>query len=261
MPERLVSLSSFTPGWVGRVALWTPLGVYAFVYPFGIGLLLFGWLPPSAGWVGGALLMAQGLGMAAWLELNAGRGRGLALAVAIAGAAWALEAVGVTTGVPFGRYSYSAALGVWLGPVPAAIPFAWIASVTAAWGTARLLLPTRRAALVAAVAAVLATGQDAVLETIATRVQGYWTWAPAAMPYYGVPWANFITWAVATGVLAAGIEILGHPPVGQLLYSRVPALIYVMSLVMFGLLNVAQGFLIPALLAGGLLTALVWRLR
>jgi len=41
----------------------------------------------------------------------------------------------------------------------------------------------------------------------------------------------------------------------------VPILIYSMSLVMFGLLNVAQGFVLPALLAGGLLVVLAWRLR
>ncbi|MDQ2807695.1 MAG: carotenoid biosynthesis protein [Chloroflexota bacterium] len=249
-----------TPGWAGRVALWTPLGVYAFVYPFGIGLLLFGWMPPGAGWVGGVLLIAQGLGMAAWLGLNAGR-RGVAAAVAVGGAAWALEAVGVTTGLPFGRYNYSAALGAWLGPVPAAIPFAWIASVAAAWGVAHRLLPAGRTAAVIGLAAALTTAQDAVLETIATRVQGYWTWAPSAAPYYGVPWANFATWAVATAMLAAALEIVVRPPPARLRYSGVPLLIYSMSLVMFGLLNGAQGFVLPALLAGGVLAVLVWRLR
>ena len=249
-----------TSGWAGRVALWTPLGVYAFIYPFGIGLLLGGWMPPGAGWVGGVLLMAQGLGMSAWLGLNAGW-RGLAAAVVVGGAAWALEAVGVTTGVPFGRYSYSAALGWGLGPVPLAIPCAWIAGVAAAWGVAQRLLPAGRAAAVILLAAALTTGQDAVLETIATRVQGYWTWAPTAAPYYGVPWANFVTWAVATAVLAAAITMLVRPPLGRLRYSGVPILIYSMSLVMFGLLNVAQGFVLPALLAGGLLVVLAWRLR
>ena len=63
------------PGWPWRMAVLTPLGVYGFVYPFGIGLLLFGWMPPEAGWVGGCLLAAQGLAMAAWCGLNYGAGQ------------------------------------------------------------------------------------------------------------------------------------------------------------------------------------------
>src|SRR4051794_13180907 len=112
------------PGWAGRVAVLTPLGVYAFVYPFGLGLLLLGWLPAGAGGVGGALLAAQGLAVAAWLALNYGAARGLLAAAGIGVGAWMLEAVGVTTGLPFGSYRYTDALGAWLAPVPAAIPAA-----------------------------------------------------------------------------------------------------------------------------------------
>ena len=198
-----MAVQRLAPGWPWRLAVLTPLGVYGFVYPFGIGLLLFGWMPPEAGWVGGCLLAAQGLAMAAWCGLNYGAARGLGAAGHIAGAAWALEALGVTTGVPFGAYRYSPALGAMLGPVPAAIPFAWIATVGAAFFTARGALPARLAAgaLPVWLGAALATLQDAVLETIATRVQGYWTWTEPGAPYYGVPWANFATWFVAALIL------------------------------------------------------------
>jgi uncharacterized membrane protein len=94
-------LQKLAPGWPWRLAVLTPLGVYGFVYPFGIGLLLFGWMPPEAGWVGGCLLAAQGLAMAAWCGLNYGAARGLGAALIIAVVAWALEAFGVTTGAPY----------------------------------------------------------------------------------------------------------------------------------------------------------------
>jgi len=121
------------PGWPARLALLVPLGVYLFVWPFGLALLSLGWLPPGAGWVGGVLLIAQGLALTAWLALQVGPRRALLVSGGIALAAWALEAVGVTTGVPFGPYRYTPALGAWLGPVPAAIPFAWVASVGSAY--------------------------------------------------------------------------------------------------------------------------------
>lgn len=251
------------PGWAGRVAVLTPLGVYLFVYPFGLGLLLLGWLPPGAGWVGGALLVAQGLALAAWMGLNFGPGRGLTAAAAVGAGAWLLEAVGVTTGLPFGSYHYSPVLGFWLGPVPAAIPFAWIASIGAAFFTARRVLPARPAGLLGDLlaGAGLATLQDAVLETVATRVQGYWSWAAPGAAYYGIPWTNFTTWFGASLVLGAVLHTVVRPlPGPDLVYGWLPLLLYILSLVIFGLLDVSHGFLIPAALATLLLAILYWRL-
>jgi putative membrane protein len=257
-------LQKLAPGWPWRLAVLTPLGVYGFVYPFGIGLLLLGWIPPEAGWVGGCLLAAQGLAMAAWCGLNYGAARGLVAALIIAVVAWALEAFGVTTGVPFGAYRYSDALGASLGPVPAAIPFAWIATVGAAFFTARDAGPPRlrMGALPVLLGAALATLQDAVLETIATRVQGYWTWTAPGAPYYGVPWANFATWFGASLILGAVLQALLRPAPGRpRRYAGLPPLLYAMSLLMFGLLNWSRGFVVPAALAIVLLPPVLWRLR
>src|SRR5262245_10497990 len=124
-------------GWPGRLALFVPLGVYLFVWPFGVALVSLGWLPPGAAWVGGALLAAQGLALMAWLGLPVGPQRALLAAGLIAAGSWALEAVGVLTGVPFGPYRYTPTLGAWLGPVPAVIPLAWIATIGSAYFLAR----------------------------------------------------------------------------------------------------------------------------
>jgi putative membrane protein len=271
--RRALGEKSLTPGWVGRVALLVPLGVYAFVWPFGLGLLSLGWMPPGAGWVGGVLLGAQGLALTAWLALQVGAGRALVAAGGIALAAWALEAVGVTTGLPFGPYRYTPALGAWLGPVPAAIPFAWVASVGSAYFLSRFWIldfgfwkapnPSKIQNLKSKISiillgAVLATLLEGVLETVATRVQGYWTWlTPPGTPgtlYAGVPVANFLTWFAASAILGLGIWALteGHFAARRS-YSWVPALIYGMNVIMFGVVNAAHGFGGPAWLAGGLL--------
>jgi putative membrane protein len=249
--------------------LLVPLGVYAFVWPFGLGLLSLGWMPPGAGWVGGVLLGAQGLALTAWLALQVGMGRALVVAGGIALAAWALEAVGVTTGLPFGPYRYTSTLGAWLGPVPAAIPFAWVASVGSAYFLSRFwILDFRfrtgaKKSQTILLAALLATALDGVLETVATRVQGYWIWlTPPGTPgtlFAGVPVANFLTWFGAAAVLGLGIAALTE---GQFAarrsYSWVPALIYGMNVIMFGVVNAAHGFGGPALLAGGLLGLLLF---
>ncbi len=268
-----LAAGQLVPGWAGRVALLVPLGVYAFVWPFGLGLLSLGWMPPGAGWVGGVLLLAQGLALVAWLALQVGAGRALMVGAGIAGAAWLLEAVGVTSGIPFGPYRYTAALGVWLGPVPAAIPFAWVASVGSAYFLARFWIldfgfwwndphAARRSPPIAIVlGALLATALDGVLETVATRVQGYWTWlTPPGAPgtlYAGVPIANFLTWFVAAAVLGLGIRAVtaGHIA-AERSYRWVPALIYTTNVVMFGVVNAAHGFSGPAWLAAGLLALL-----
>ncbi|HUS17338.1 MAG TPA: carotenoid biosynthesis protein [Chloroflexia bacterium] len=246
-----------------RVAMWVAFGAYAFVYPFGIGLLVLGWMPPEAGWVGGVLLGAQGLTLTAWMARRYGMRRGLAAAAVIAMGAWALEAVGVTTGLPFGSYRYTPALGAWLGPVPLAIPFAWIASVVAAYFTAAWLLGHRASAVVTvALGALLATLLDAVLEPVATRVQDYWQWEAGGAAYYGVPAANFVTWFVASLLLGGVVRELTGPTVTPVArYGWLPVLLYGMSLLMFGVLDAARGFWVPAALAGGLLLLLLGRLR
>jgi putative membrane protein len=245
-----------------------------FVWPFGLGLLSLGWLPPGAGWVGGVLLAAQGFALTAWLALQVGPRRALGVGGGIALAAWALEAVGVVTGVPFGPYRYTPALGAWLGPVPAAIPLAWVASVGSAyflcrfwildfgfWRSHRTFTRWMPQALIIVLSAALTTALDGVLETVATRVQGYWTWlTPPGAPgtlVAGVPVANFVTWFVAAAVLGAGILALteGHFAARRS-YPWVPPLIYVMNIIMFGVVNAAHGFSGPAWLAAGLLVGL-----
>jgi uncharacterized protein (TIGR03382 family) len=194
----------------------------------------------------------------------------------VAALAWALEAVGVTTGVPFGPYQYTPALGAWLGPVPAAIPFAWVASVGSAYFTGlwildfRLWIPVSSSAIrdphsalrTAALGAALATALDGVLEPVATRVQGYWHWltapgAPGTL-YAGIPLANFATWFGAALVLGLGIAAAtaGHWP-RRPVVAGVPILLYGLNLAMFGVVNATHGFGGPALGAAGLLGLLV----
>ncbi len=247
------------PGWPGRVAVAVPLGVYCFVYPIGLVLLVAGWLPPEAGWVGGVLLTAQAVALVAAWGVAAGAARALGAGLVLAGAGWALEAAGVTAGVPFGAYHYTGALGPALGPVPWAIPAAWVGVVGAAWGTARRGLGRWGSGAVVLGGAVLATALDAVIETTATRVQGYWLWDAGPTAYYGVPAANFAAWCGAALVLGLLLSVLLPAGARPGWHGRIAPLLYVLNVVMFGVIDWSRGYLVPAALAGVLLGILVWR--
>lgn len=116
------------------------LGIYLFVYPFGIVLMALDQVPDWGTWFGGGLLILQGATLGVWLVLN-NRWRGVLAVVAILVLSWLVEHVGVTTGFPFGGYHYTDTLNLKIiGVVPLAVPFAWLLVVPAALGMAEYLL-------------------------------------------------------------------------------------------------------------------------
>jgi putative membrane protein len=142
---------------------------------------------------------------AAATEAVQARGRRGLFAPAVTGATgFGAELVGVATGRPFGRYSYSDRLGPRLRGVPLLAAAAWAALARPAWVSAGWL--TTRPALRVPVAAVALTAWDVFLDPRMTA-EGYWTW-PGGGRYEGVPASNFAGWfatsLVAFGVVAAG---------------------------------------------------------
>jgi lycopene beta-cyclase len=99
---------------------------------------------------------------------------------------WAVEWLGSTTGVPFGRYSYRETALSLLG-VPLIVPLGWWAFTLVSLAVARshklLLAPL---ALVA---------WDLGLDPLMVA-QGFWSWQPEG-PYYTVPLSNFLGWYLA----------------------------------------------------------------
>jgi lycopene beta-cyclase len=104
-----------------------------------------------------------------------------------------IEALGASTGVPFGRYTYTAPGPAILG-VPLLVPLGW-------WAFAMIAIavsPPRRALLVAPLALV---AWDLGLDPLMVE-QGFWVFAAEAR-YYGVPVTNFVGWWLAGTVLVA----------------------------------------------------------
>jgi len=117
--------------------------------------------------------------------------------LAISVLAYAIEAIGVATGLPYGTFYYGDALGPRLvGIVPYLLPFSYaplvVGAVAVAWGTRLRLLHVVHATL-------LLVWIDAVLDPGAASL-GFWVW-PQGGVYYGVPLSNYAGWLLS-GALA-----------------------------------------------------------
>ncbi|MCU1325251.1 MAG: rane protein-like protein [Bryobacterales bacterium] len=122
---------------------------------------------------------------------------------------FAAEAVGVHTGVPFGRYSYSQILAPSAGGVPLAIACAWLTLLAAARDIAWRFAGRRWVAVLAG--AALMTAADLLIDPVATRVLHFWTWHQPGI-FYGVPLVNFAGWF---GVSCLLLAIAGRPQRGS----------------------------------------------
>jgi uncharacterized membrane protein len=151
-----------------------------------------------------------------------GRRTGAGLLAVVVVTAIGFEAVGLATGFPYGRYTYSTALGPTVLGVPLLVPLAWLMM---AWPS-RLLaarLATHRTVRVPVAAAVLAAW-DVVLDPQMVQA-GYWTWAQPrpGLPGIGtVPLTNLAGWLLAGLVLMTLLEVLvartarpGGPRIGD----------------------------------------------
>jgi len=107
----------------------------------------------------------------------------------------AVETIGVCTGFPFGVYHYTDRFGPLIGAVPLTIPLAWHVVVTNALFVVRMAMPHVSRLAEAAMAGLLCTLYDFILEPFATAVKGYWIWKG------GIPLTNFIAWFVISGLL------------------------------------------------------------
>jgi putative membrane protein len=117
-----------------------------------------------------------------------------------------------------------------------------------------------------ALAATLVLLLDLQIETVATKINQYWIWQDGGL-YYGVPVANFVAWwltglAMAV-IVAAVLGRQGDRETGRQgdretgrqaarLMSRVsrhlPAYLYVLSTLMFTIINLARGYTVAGLI-------------
>ena len=122
----------------------------------------------------------------------------------------AVERVGTLTGVPFGRYAYSAALKPQIAHVPAIVPLAWFAMGLPARETAHAALGPRSTPVTRSLLGAAAlTAWDLFLDPQMVG-EGYWAWARRGA-YRGIPFTNYLGWFV-TGIGVMALLEVALPP-------------------------------------------------
>ncbi|MEV4844746.1 carotenoid biosynthesis protein [Micromonospora matsumotoense] len=168
--------------------------------------------------------------------LTRGPRAALALVAVATGGGFAIEALGVATGFPFGSYDYSGELGPKLAGVPLIIPLAWTWMAWPAWLAAvRLTTPagwapgtgtarTGPAGLRTtgwthvgrvALATVGLAGWDLFLDPQMVA-EGYWVWrdaTPALPGLPGIPISNYLGWLLFAVLLMSALRPLAGPAV------------------------------------------------
>lgn len=180
--------------------------------------------------------------------------------VALAAFTWAIELVGVHTGLPYGDFAYQRELGPMLfGDVPLALPVFFLPILLNGYLLGVLVLRERADSLAVRFPTVVAlvVTLDLVLDPGAVALE-FWGWAePGA--YYGVPVVNFLGWilaaTVAVGILTVAFD---HDAIVARLEDCPYFLDDLINFSIFwGLVNVAALQAVPALIAAGILLVLV----
>lgn len=112
-----------------------------------------------------------------------------------------IEAIGITTGLPYGGFHYSDEMGFKiLGLVPWSVSFAFAPLIIGSVAIINRKIEDARLALPAS--ALLLVIFDLILDPAAV-VLNIWVWDVPG-PYYGIPTSNYTGWFL-TGLVASGL--------------------------------------------------------
>lgn len=163
---------------------------------------------------------------------------------------WGYEQVGVATGLIYGNYYYTDALGPKLGHVPLLIPLAWFMMIYPSYVIANLIAhdhPTGspgglwRLLWLAFLSGMVMTAWDLVVDPFLTSgPHAAWVWVDGG-PYFGIPVQNFVGWLVTTFTIYLIYRLMEswRPPIPM---GRLSRWIVVLPLIAYGAMMFVNSF-------------------
>lgn len=170
--------------------------------------------------------------------------------------AWGVEAIGSSTGFPFGTYHYTDKLQPHLAHVPWLIPLAWLMMLPPAWAVADRLTGSTRGLTYVGLSALAFTVWDLFLDPQMVA-WGLWLWDDPG-GYFGIPWTNYLGWLLAAALITVVVRPQKLPVYPLLIIYTVTWVLETIGLLVF------WGLAGPALVgfvAMGSLVGLAWSLR
>lgn len=227
---------------VRKAILTTLASGYLILWVGGVGShLLFGRTPDGNNWAASAFLL-----LACLIVLLASdrADRFIVLMVGILG--FAAEIIGVSTGIPFGRYEYTDLLQPQIIGVPVVMGVAWIVLVAYVRAMlSRFRLPVWLATLSAS---IWMTALDMVIDPLASGDLKYWRWIDRGL-YYGIPLQNFFGWFVVSWLIFSTLKLF-PARAGQA--NHWPSSIGLSILLFFTFIALAHHQVLVARIGGGL---------
>ncbi|WP_248904983.1 bisanhydrobacterioruberin hydratase [Halocatena marina] len=166
--------------------------------------------------------------------------------------AYSIEYIGVSTGVPYGSFSYSVGLGPLLfEKIPLGLPIFFLPLVVNSYLLCLLLFGERaeRGLFRRSVAIITVVLMDLVLDPGAVGL-GFWTYGGGQ--YYGVPLSNYFGWLVSATIAVTifdwGFELADIRKRLQQCEFMLDTL--VSFVILWGIVNIYFGNLVPVVLAG-----------
>lgn len=136
-----------------------------------------------------------------------GKKRTLLTVLVVAILTWTAEAIGSTTGFPFGVYEYTELLQPQLAHVPLVIPIAWFMMLAPAWAVAETIVGTAQMRagkgflLYVIISGLALTVWDLFLDPQMV-LWGFWIWEDP-QGYFGIPVVNFVGWFLVAIIVTA----------------------------------------------------------
>jgi len=138
---------------------------------------------------------------------------------------YAVEAIGVATGVLFGSYSYGDLFGFKVFETPLLIGVNWLFLALSTHGVVQYF--TKNPLFLIVIPALLMTGLDFFIEPVAMTL-GFWDWENNIIPFQ-----NYVMW-FATSAIIHGIIYLFRPKINP----KISFVVVIAQFIFFGVLYV-----------------------